>query len=261
MKRLALLLTVLVSLVGACSALGLGAPRGGPYPQACESLDFPTRQCDAIVAVAQANASIAPETVTSIDILPPSSQGGGLVGRRMVAQVRFHRSGQPDRTEEVWCTGVTRISAIACDPSAKIGIGGHIDHDVPCATEAIETCATLPPSPRPAIQAIARPLHVAALDILLDHLGPYEVEVGEAGLPDGVLSTISGRLGEPSPDSYWIADGVGINVLPVDRSRPSLQSVYRDPFDGVEAVTVVLLFNVTELTTPSVLQIRDLIVE
>ena len=52
----------------------VGSPTGGPYPEACESLDFPPTQCDAIVAVAQANASIAPETVTSIDILAPPSQ-------------------------------------------------------------------------------------------------------------------------------------------------------------------------------------------
>ena len=256
------LLASVVCVLAACSALGLG-PTGGRYPDACESLDFPAPQCDAIIAVAQANASIAPETVTSMDILPPSSQGGGLVGRRMVAEVRFHRSGQPDQTEEIWCSGAstTRISAIACYADASIGIGGHIDHDVPCATEAIETCATLPPSPRPAARARAQPLHVAVLDIPLDHLGSYEVEVGEAGLPDGTLSTMSAALGDPNPESFWIGEGVGIEVRPVDPARPEIGSVYRDPFDGVEPVKVFLVFDVTELKSPSVLQVRDLVVE
>ena len=260
MKWRTLLLTAFVSLVGACNVLGLGGPTGGPYPEACASLDFPTRQCEAIVAVAQANASIAPETVTSIDILPPSP-GNGTVGGQAVARVRFHRSGQPDQTDDVWCTGFTRISAVACDPNAEIGIGGHIDYDVPCTSEAIETCATLPPSPRPAVQAIARPLHVAALDIQLDHLGSYEVEVGEAGLPDGALSTISATLGEPSPENFSIADGIGIVVRPVDPARPQLGSVYRDPFDGVEPVKVFLVFDVTELKSDSILRVRDLVVE
>jgi hypothetical protein len=239
----------------------LGASTGGRYPDACESLEFPPNQCDAIVAVAQTNANIAPETVISMDILPPSSQGGGLVGRRMVAEVRFHRSGQPDRTEEVWCSGVTRDSAFACDPKARIGISGHIDHDIPCATEAIETCATLPPSPRPAVQAIARPLRVPSLDIPLDHLGLYEVDAGDAGLPDGVLSTLAGSLAEPNPETFWIADGIGIVVRPVDPTRPPVGSVYREGFDGVESVKVFLVFKVTELTSPSVLQVRDLVVE
>lgn len=259
MKRRAILLTVLVSLVGACSALGFGAPRGGPYPQACESLDFPARQCEAIVTVAQANAGIAQETITSIDILPPTPDG--RVGGQAVARVRFHRSGQPDLIEEVRCLGGTRNDAIACDPNAEIGIGGHIDHDVPCTSEAIETCATLPPSPRPEVQALARPLHVASLDIRLDHLGSYELEVGDAGLPDGALSVMSATLGEPRPESYWIAGGVGIEVRPVDPARPEIGSVYRDPFDGVEPVKVFLVFDVTELKSPSILQVRNLVVE
>ena len=258
-----MLLVLAVSTLAACSLVGLTGPTGGRYPDACESLDFPARQCDAIVAVAQANASIAPETVTSIDILPPSPQGGGLVGRRMVAEVRFHRSGQPDQTEEVWCdgSGVTRDDAYACDPDARLGVSGGLGHDVPCATEEIETCATLPASPRSAVRAIARPLRVASLDIPIDHLGPYELEVGDAGLPDGVMSTRSGTLAETNPETFWIADGIRIDVRPVDPTRPPVGSVYREGFDGVEPVKVFLTFDVTELKSPSVLQVRDLVVE
>jgi hypothetical protein len=250
----------LVLALAACDALGLGGPTGGPYPDACESLGFPARQCEAIVAVAQANASIAPDTVTSIDILPPNSATGG-VGQGMIARVRFHRSAQPDQTEEVWCNGVTRDSAFACNPNAQIGIGGSIDHDVPCTSEALESCATLPPAPRPEIQAQARPLRVAALDVPLDHLGLYQVEVGDAGLPDGVLSKRSATLAEPNPETFWIADGISLDVRPVDPTRPPVGSVYRDPFDGVEPVEVFLVFNVTELKSDSILQVRDLVVE
>jgi hypothetical protein len=255
-----LFLVVAMSTVAACGLIGLTGPTGGRYPEACASLDFPARQCQAIVAVAQSDASIAPETITSIDILPPSTRGGGII-HRMVAEVRFHRSGQPDETEEVWCPGVTRDSAFACDPDARIGISGGLGHDVPCATEAIETCATLPPSPRPAVQAIARPLRVPSLDIPLDHLGSYEVEVGEAGLPDGALSTRSAALGDSNPETFWIADGIRLDVRPVDPTRPPIGSIYRESFDGVEPVKVFLVFEVTELTSPSVLQVRDLVVE
>jgi hypothetical protein len=258
--RLAFMVVVICGLA-ACDLVGLRGPTGGRYPDACESLDFPARQCEAIVAVAQANASIAPETVASIDILPPSSQGGGLVGRRMVAEVRFHRSNQPDQTEEVWCPGVSRDNAFACDPDARIGIYGRIDRDVPCTGEPPEGCATLPPSPRPAVQAIARPLRVPSLDIPLDHLGSYEVAVGEAGLPDGALSTLSATLAEPNPETFWIAERIHIDVRPVDPGRPPVGSVYREAFDGVEPVKVFLVFDVTELKSPSVLQVRDLVVE
>lgn len=258
MARLALVAAVVCGLA-ACDLFGLSGPTGGPYPEACESLGFPARQCDAIVAVAQANASIAPETVTSMDILPPSP-GNGTVGGQAIARVRFHRSGQPDLTEDIHCDGGTRNDAFACDPNAEIGIYGRIDHDVPCGVDG-ESCATLPPSPRPAVQAIARPLILASLDIPLDHLGPYELEIGEAGLPDGALSTILATIGEPTPETFWIAHAIEIQVRPIDPARPEVGSVYRDPFDGVEPVKVFLVFEVTELTSPSVLQIRALVVQ
>jgi hypothetical protein len=102
---------------------------------------------------------------------------------------------------------------------------------------------------------------VASLDIPLDHLGLYEIEVGDAGLPDGVLSTRSGSLAEPRPETFWIADGIGIDVRPVDPSRPPVGWIYREGFDGVEPVKVFLVFTVSELTSPSVLKVRDLVVE
>jgi hypothetical protein len=255
----ALFLTGLVSTVAACNVLGVARPTGGPYPDACESLDFPATQCDAIVAVAQANASIAPETVTSIDILLPPPRGG-VWDHGMIARVRFHHSALPDQTVEVWCTGLTSEIAHACFPDAQIRIYGHIDHDTPCGVDG-KSCATLAPTPGAAVQAIARPLRVASLDIPLDHSGPYEVEVGEAGLPEGVLSTLSGSLAETDPETFWIAEGIRIEARPVDPSRPSLHSVYRESFDGVEPVKVFLIFDVTELTSDSVLQVRDLVVE
>ena len=77
-------------------------------------------------------------------------------------------------------------------------------------------------------------------------LGPYEVEVGEAGLPDGALSTRSATVADEAGE-FWIADGIEIEVRPVDPARPAIGSIYRDPFDGVEPVKVFLVFDVTEL--------------
>ena len=75
------------------------------------------------------------------------------------------------------------------------------------------------------------------------------------------MSTISAALDDPSPEDFWITEGIGIDVRPVDPARPAVGSVYRDPFDGVEPVRVFLVFNVTELKSPSVIQVRDLVVE
>jgi hypothetical protein len=250
---------LLTCMVAGCSLLAGAPPAGGQYPEACASLDFPAHQCEAIVAVAQADARIAPETTTSIDILPPPPRGG-VWDHGMIARVRFHHSALPDKTVEVWCTGLTREIAHACSPDAQISIYGHIDRDTPCGADGT-TCATVPPSPRPAIQAMARPLRVASLHIPIDHIGPYEVEVGAAGLPDGAVSTLSAALAETDPETFWIGEPIEIHVRPVDPARPEIRSIYRDPFDGVEPVKVFLVFIVTEFTSPSVLEVRDLLVE
>ena len=50
-------------------------------------------------------------------------------------------------------------------------------------------------------------------------------------------------------------------MRPVDPARPPIGSIYREPFDGVEPVKVFLVFDVTELTSAAVLQVRDIVVE
>ncbi len=107
-------------------------------------------------------------------------------------------------------------------------------------------CATLPPSPRPEVQALAMPLRVPVLDIALDHLGAYAVDVGVAGLPDGAFKGSSASLVDERPTSFWIRDA-DLVIEPVDPKRPPVGSVHREPFDGVESVRVRLVFDVTEL--------------
>jgi hypothetical protein len=257
-----ILLLLAVSTLAACDLVGL-SPSGGVYPAACGQLGFQARQCAAIVTRAQANASIKKQDVASIDILPPSAVGGVQLGGRMVARVRFHLASATERTEEVWCVGILGQGDLACADDPTIGIAGGVDHDVPCTGggDPPRGCATPPPTPRPASQALARPLHIAALDIPLDHIGGYQVEVGAAGLPDGVLTRRSATLADPRPEAFWVDGGILLDVRPVDPRRPPVGSVYRDPFDGVETVKVFLVFSVTEATPGAVLQVRDLIVE
>ena len=42
--------------------------------------------------------------------------------------------------------------------------------------------------------------------------------------------------------------------------RPFVGSIYRDPFDGPEPVTIYLVFEVNHLEGPSMLQVRDVVV-
>lgn len=256
-----------VLLVGACDAVALFAPTGGPYPAACDSLGFSDRRCAAIVERAKAESMIDRATVETIDILPPSREGAISLGGQQIARVRFNVTSQPARVVDFWCTGVGSQGDLACADDPQVTISGGVDHDIPCSGEAPDSgeapvgCATPPPTPRPAIMARAEPLHVAALDIPLDHVGTYEVTVGTAGLPDGVLSHRSATLADSRPTAFWIRDGIRLEVRPTLPGRPPVGSIYRDPFDGVEPVTVVLVFDVTETTPGAVLQVRDIAVD
>ena len=252
-----------IALAG-CGVADLFGPSGGPYPDACDDLGFATRQCASMVARAKSQLGVYPPVdATSIDILPPSDDGAVNLGGFMISRVRFHLAGGEDRTEEIWCIGVGGGGDEACNHDPTIAIGaGDVGRDVPCAGggDPPTGCATLPPTPRPEIQALARPLRVPVLDIPLDRVGPYTVAVGEAGLPDGAFTRSAASVLDERPTAFWIRDA-RLEIEPVDPKRPPVGSIYREPFDGVERVKVFLVFDVTELESDSVLQVRDIVVE
>ena len=244
-------------IVAGCGALAdFGKPRGGPYPDACAQWSYSARRCEAIVDMARERAQVAEADVRAITLLPFDRQvnlGGG-----QVALVRFELANGAVVDQEAWCVGVSM--GRACNEVAEIGVSGGLDRDVPCDGEPPAGCATQPPTPDPDAIAAAKGLTVGALDIPLDHEGPYEVEVGAATLPNGYLSARSATLAESRPDTFWIDDGVRLEVRPDLPGRPPVGSIYRDPFDGLEPVTVFLVFDVTDLDAPSILQVRDIVV-
>jgi len=266
MQRIAGLATLVLAAI-ALAGCGLGGlfaspgPSGGPYPGACADLGFVLRQCKAMVARAETEVGIYPRDFTGIDILPPTSDRQAHLGGGMISRVRFHLADGRERTIEVWCVGVLGGGDGACNSDPTIGIGaGHVDRDVPCTGEAHETCATFPPTPRPEVQALAKPLRVPVLDIPLDHLGSYRIEVGEVGLPDGAFTNSSASVADERPTSFWI-EGAQLVIEPADPARPPIGSIFRDPFDGVERARVFLDFDVTEFTPGAILQVRDIVVE
>jgi hypothetical protein len=193
----------------------------------------------------------------SITLLPFDPQVN--LGGRQVGLVRLELSSGDFVDEAVRCVGVSVNRA--CVESVTIQLGGiGVDRDVPCAGEPPTGCATPPPTPEPAAVAASKPFSLASLDIAIDRKGRYEVELGTASLPDGYLSDRSFSLANPAPEDFWIDDGVLLQVRPDLSGRPPVGSVYRDPYDGPEPVTIFLVFTVTDLDAPSVLQVRDVIV-
>ncbi len=199
----------------------------------------------------------------TIEVLPPTDDGATHIGGYMISRVRSHPATGPGQTLEIWCIGVAGNGDDACihDPIIAIAARG-LDHDTPCTGDGDPPtgCATPVPTPRPEIQAQARPLRVPALDIPLDHVGPYRIELGEAGLPDGAFTNSTASVVDERPTTFWIRNG-DLLIEPVDPKRPPVGSVFREPFDGVERVRVSLVFDVTEVSPGAVLQVRDIVVE
>jgi hypothetical protein len=260
MSRL-LALPILALLVAGC--MTTDREGGGPYPDACLDHGLDARRCQVVVAELARRLGIEGVPATSVELLPEQPcepPPGALCTRttRFIARARFHLVDGRTLEEAIYC-GVYADDDRICNPDPKLAVSGGVDRDIPCGADG-ETCATPPPRPRPASVAAAEPLEVDAINIPLDHTGLYAVKVGDAGLPDGVLSERRGELADPKPTTFWLDGPVRIEVRPLEAGRPPVGNIYRDPYDGVEPVAVFLVFDVIEMSPGAVLQVRNVIV-
>ena len=253
------------------SGEALGLPSVAPSPSGasasfpiagCDRLQFSAIRCGAVVTRAreQAVPQLRAEDVTAatVTIAPPDHLS---LGSDPIAVVQFDLVDAGTAQVVVRCLGLSSDSDRACNADAAITVRGGIDRDVPCSGEAPQhPCATPPPSPRPAAVNAAVPLRQAILDVPLDHVGHYEILIGTASLPDGVMTERSASLADPRPSTFWIDQGVALDVRSDIGGRPPIGSIYREPYDGPEPVHVYLVFDVVEFQPGAVLQVRDLVV-
>jgi hypothetical protein len=256
-------LAIAAVLFGACALVGGGGPSGGPYPDSCAELGFGTRHCAAIVERARDESGIDKSAIAAVDILPPPREGSLQMGGQMVARVQFHLADGTSVMREAWCVGAGSPDNRACVDDPQLLLLGGIDHDVTCPGAAPDPaiCASLPPTPPQSAIAAAHPLHLAALDVPLDHTGKYAIKVGRATLPNGYLSRREFELADTRPTSFWITGGIRLDVRPTVAGRPAVGNIHRDAFKGSEPVEVFLVFEVTETSPGAVLQVRELVVQ
>jgi hypothetical protein len=138
-------------------------------------------------------------------------------------------------------------------------VSDGLDRDVPCAGEPPAGCATVPPTPPPGALELGEALEIPSVTIPIDRLGEYRVELGSAVLPDGHLSERSLTVRDRGPDNYWI-DFLILAVESEVPGREPVGSIYREPFDGPEPVSVSVVFEVTELFEEDVLVLDDILV-
>lgn len=274
MRRLLFVaLTLLASGCGPFGAANDASNIAHPYPAGCADFDLSARRCQAILDWAVVKSGTAGRAIASVDLFGDPGCGPSYTNiqctRTMsfVVRMRVHFGDGGSFEDSVFC-GVGGQYSILCTETPEIALGGPtMDgsgyRDVPCANETGEGCGIPWPSADPAALAAARPLRVPVLDIAIDHEGPYDIEVGHAVVPNGVIASSRVRLGNPMTQAVTVSDdGILFEVRPADPTAPPFDNYYsRGWHPGPEEVVVSLRFRVTAFSPGAVIQIRDVVVE
>jgi hypothetical protein len=105
----------------------------------------------------------------------------------------------------------------------------------------------------------SQPLGVGALDIEIDHVGDYTIDVGDATLPNGILSTASFELADEAPkDVLMEPHGIQMQITSLEDGR-RLESLYDHGWrPGTERVRVTLRFSVESFEPGAAIQVVNL---
>jgi hypothetical protein len=260
-------LAAIIILAGCSSPAGaVAADVPLPYPDGCATFELDEPRCEAIVDELGSRAGIDPSLASEIWLLGDvCGQGTNVLCARsgsFVVRVRFVTEDGATAEESLVC-GVGARQSYLCTDHPEIlvvsPIGGGY-HDVPCADDPSDGCATPVPSPAPDAIAAARPLLVPVLDVPIDHEGAFDVLVGEAVLPNGLLTDATLTLADPSPVGVYMQQPVWLDLRSVDDGS-RLINIYEHGWrEGTERVEVRLQFDVDRFEPGAVLQVRDLVV-
>ena len=246
-----------------------------PYPDGCADFEFKPARCDAIVAIARNRLGLD-DPAAKVELLsegPLVCPTDELTGQTVLCKrsghigviVRITPPDAPSQTTEFYC-GVGSIYSVGCTDTPTVLLRTPIEgyQDIACSEDASgqRSCATPLPAIEASAIAAARPLRLAGLDIPIDRLGPYEVNVGTAGIPNGILSSAAFHLADPFPTDVLIdEEGIAMAIRPADPSHRPFDNYYQHGwYPGVEDAEVFLVFDVVRHDAGAVLPVRDLIV-
>jgi hypothetical protein len=264
---------------GACNVLSPGnattAEVAVPYPDGCAAFQLSAKRCEAIVEWAIGETAIEHSTAVAQHVASVQLLGYGCQRvatdvwscsspTDFVVRVRLQFDGG-EIAELVVSCGVGGEFSSLCTEQPQIRFSGEtLDgyRDARCGDENGGGCATpLPALDRSAV-ANARPLRVATFDIPIDHAGHYDVEVGRARLPNGVLSHSAGGLGDPTTQAVRTTEaGVEFDIRSADSNAPFRNYYDQGWHPGTEEVVVSVRFDVVSFDPGAVLQIRDVVVD
>ncbi len=263
--RRAPMVAVLASIVivaAGCDSIGRAFRAQEPpaQPQPCAQAFNPVR-CLAMTDTAAWQLHTTRENVMALVIMPPPTPevlpNGDVIlqtlgGARGVDLAVTFADGSTHRVQ--MCGGIPSGPACSDDPHIDVGSimhGGYFD--TPEGSSPV-------PSAAPDALADAKELRLDGMDIAIDHVGPYEVRLGEAWLPNGLLTQADFALVDDWPADLTILDGVRMEVRSLDDGKP-LDNIYRHGWHkGVEPVEAFLVFDVFRFEPGAKLSISDVVV-
>ncbi len=246
---------------------GSATPSSSLQPQIsradCAALGFSDRRCEAVVDQAMRDAGLDWASVAAVLIARPAPDA--ILGSVAVAAVTFTLTdGTTSPGVVVRCgLGASQHSPVCTDHPTLLletPMGGY--HDVPCGPgpggEPGSSCATPLPTINP--KAESAPLRIASRDFPLA-VGHQEILVGQATLPNGILSHATFSLADPTTQAFTVAEGIQMVIRSTDPNRPPFDNAYQHGWHpGSEVVNVYLVLDVTSLTPGATLQVRNLVV-
>jgi hypothetical protein len=208
------------------------------------------------------------DDVTATEIVPDPPPPEGILPARGGAPSITVRLRFPDgsTTEARMCGGIAMEAACMDSPRlrARTSVedgGGY--QDVPCPDGSPpHSCGTPLPTLEAAAVAAARPLSVDRIPIPIDHLGAYEVSLGEASLANGIATEASFAFVNAWPLDVSLKDGVAqIGLRSLEPDGKPFQNYYDHGWrPGDERVEATLVFHVLWFEKGAVLAIRDVVV-
>jgi hypothetical protein len=250
-------------VVAGCRILpAAGGPPAGARP--CVAV-YPADRCDAMLTAAAERLGLADDDVTAIEIAPdPTPQPDGLIetlGGSRGFGILAHVGG--DVREVQICQGIPSGPACLDVPAWTIGSPIPAGYkDLPCPGEPPDGCATPVPSRGADAIAAAEALRIADRVIAIPNVGPQEIRLGTATLPNGVLTVEQAQLVDPWPDHVRLSSaGIRLEVRSLVAGRPPFENIYDHGwYPGTEAVEVFLNFEVRHVDPGATIEIRDVVV-
>lgn len=257
MSKHALVLTLAMVVGSGCDA---AATLLAPGPQPCAAV-YAAVRCELIAEHVAGAADRDPTSIASLTIQP--APPGQYLSTPPTTVVATFKDGWASSTKI--CSGISSAWVPMCMDEAhliahSVTMGGY--RDVPCAGEPPAGCATPHPPPDPVAQSAAEPILLDQVEIPIDHVGPYEVALGQGSLPNGILTEASFGFLDDWPEGVRISGGhVLLEVRSLEPDGKPFDNYYSHGWrEGVERVDAVLVFEVDRAEPDATLIITDVVV-